>query len=165
MSLRFRPPPLGGFYEGSGADHAAALAEAREQGFAEGHAKGVMEGHLAGVADGESRTRDVLLPELDALQESSAKRDRCDAFALALRRLLGERERDLTALEAEVREIASAALRALFPVLLSNAVGAEIAALVTGALVERAPETLTLRAHPETLAAVSGDTRAETESG
>ncbi|MGD0433291.1 MAG: hypothetical protein ABSA58_19590 [Acetobacteraceae bacterium] len=165
MSLRFRPPPLAGFYEGDGADHAAALVEAREQGFAEGREKGLLEGHAAGVADGEARTRGVLLPELDALQESSAKRDRYDAVAFALRQLLEGRERDLAALETNVREVATAALRALFPVLLSHAIGPEIAALVASALAERAPETLTLRAHPDTLAAVSPDTRAETEKG
>jgi flagellar biosynthesis/type III secretory pathway protein FliH len=165
MSLRFRPPPLAGFFEGDGADHAAALLEARDQGFAEGHAKGVLEGHAAGVADGEARTRGVLLPELDALQESSAKRDRYDTVAVMLRRLLEGRERDLTALEVEVRETVTAALRTLFPVLLSQAIGTEIASLAATALMERTPETLTLRAHPETLAAVSADTREETEKG
>ena len=158
MSLRFRPPPLAGFYAGGDADHAAALVEAREQGFAEGHATGLLEGRAAGLADGATQARDELLPELDALQESSAKRIRYDAVAQSLQRLIGERASDLAALESAVREVATAALRTLFPVLLNRAAGAEIAAILADALAERAPETLILRAHPDTLAAVAAET-------
>jgi flagellar biosynthesis/type III secretory pathway protein FliH len=165
MSLRFRPPPLAGFYEGDGADHAAALVLAREQGFAEGHASGAVEAHAAGVAEGEARTRDAMEPELNALQQSSAKREQRDSVAQALRHLLDGREHDLLALEKTVRDVVTVALRALFPVLLSHAAGAEIAALVAVAMTERGHETLTLRAHPDTLAAVVDETKAAVADG
>jgi hypothetical protein len=158
MTTRFRPPPLAEFYMAITDDRAAALNKAREEGYAEGLANGMRRGHAAGLAEGEARTRDAMLPELDALQENSAKRDWYESVALTLRRLLQARESDLTALENSVREVAAASLGTLFPVLLSRAAGAEIAALVGDALAERAPEILTLRAHPDTLAAVAAET-------
>lgn len=51
----------------------------------------------------------------------------------------------------------AAALEALFPALLARAAGGEVLALLADALTERATETLTLRAHPDTLAAAQAD--------
>jgi flagellar biosynthesis/type III secretory pathway protein FliH len=165
MTARFRPPPLARFYAGDGADHAAALIQAREEGFAEGRALGAREGHTAGRAEGETQTRDAMGPELDALYKSSAKRERYDAVADALRHLITQREADLAAREILVRDVAIAALRTLFPVLLSHAAGPEIAALLAAAVNERGHETLTLRAHPDTLAAVASETASAADDG
>jgi flagellar biosynthesis/type III secretory pathway protein FliH len=165
MSLRFRPPPLAGFYSAPDVDNTDALTEARQEGFAEGRTHGMREGHAAGLAEGVEKTRAALQPELDALRETSAKRDRRVGVADALRQVLAARDVDLAVLENAFREAAVAALQKLFPTLLASAAGTEIAALLADALTERTSETLMLRAHPETLATVAAETATERESG
>jgi len=99
------------------------------------------------------------------LRENIAKRDRRIGVADALRQVLAARDTDRASIERATRETAAAALQTLFPTLLARAAGAEIAALLADALTERAPETLTLRAHPDTLATVAMDTAAERDAG
>jgi flagellar biosynthesis/type III secretory pathway protein FliH len=165
MSRRFHPPPLAGFYASAEIDHARTLAETRDQGFAEGQSAGRTQGYEAGFMEGAAEARAALQPELDVLRESSGNRERRIGVAEALRRVLAEREADLAAVERASREVAISALQALFPVLLARAAGKEIAALLADVLAERAPETLTLRAHPDTLATIASETAAEREAG
>lgn len=165
MSRRFQPPPLAGFYGSAEVDHARALAEAHDQGFAEGHIAGLKQGYEAGCMEGAAETRAALQPELDVLRESSGNRERRIGVAAALRQLWVSRDADRAAVERASREVATAALQALFPTLLATAAGSEIAALLTDVLAERAPETLILRAHPDTLATIAAETAAERESG
>jgi len=165
MTRTFRPPPLAVFYAPPDAELARAQAETRDQGFAEGHAKGLREGHEAGFAEGVAEARAALQPELDGLRESSAKRDRRVGVADALRQVLAARDTDLAALERELRETAATALQTLFPTLLQAAVGGEITALLAGALTERSPEALILRAHQDTLDTIAVETAAEREAG
>jgi flagellar biosynthesis/type III secretory pathway protein FliH len=156
---------LAGFYAAPNADYARALADTRELGFAEGRAQGLLEGHAAGHAEGGEEARAALQPDLDALREGCAKHEAQGAVAEALRQVLTARDTDLASLERSVRDIAAATLQTLFPALLSRAAGPEIAALLAGALAERAPEVLTLRAHPDTLAAVATETATAREDG
>jgi hypothetical protein len=165
MNHRFRPPPLAVFYPAADADLAVAESATRDLGFAEGHAQGLREGHEAGFVDGAAEARAALQPELDALRDASAKRDRRVGVANALREVLAARDNDVAALERETREIAAAALETLFPTLLAAAAGAEVAAFLANALSERAPAALTLRAHPETLATIETETAIEREAG
>jgi flagellar biosynthesis/type III secretory pathway protein FliH len=155
MSRRFRPPPLAGFYIEPGSEHATALHEARGRAFADGRADGLLEGHATGFAEGQAKTRAELQAELDTLHETLAKCEKRETIGNAMERLLAVRDVDLATLESTVRDVAVIALRTIFPVLLSRAAGAEIAALLAGALTDRVPEVLTLRAHPETIAAVA----------
>jgi flagellar biosynthesis/type III secretory pathway protein FliH len=165
MSRRFHPPPLAAFYASPEVDEAQTLAETRDQGFAEGHSAGLKQGYEAGFMEGAAETRAALQPELDALRESSGNRERRIGVAEALRRVLAARDADLATVERASRELAAAALQALFPTLLASAAGSEIAALLADALAERAPETLILRAHPETLATIAAETASERVSG
>ena len=165
MSRRFHPPPLAAFYTHREVDPAQTLAETREQGFAEGRSAGLKQGYEAGFMEGAAETRAALQPELDALRETSGNRERRVGVADALRRVLADRDADLATLERASRELAAAALKALFPTLLATAAGAEIAALLADVLAERAPETLILRAHPDTLATIAAETAVEREAG
>ncbi len=165
MSRRFHPPPLAGFYASSEVDQTQTLAQMREQGFAEGHIRGVQKGYETGFMEGAAETRAALQPELDALRESSGNRERRVGVADALRRLLVARDADLATVERAAREAAVAALQAMFPTLLATAAGSEIAALLADALAERAPETLILRAHPDTLTTIAAETAKEREAG
>jgi hypothetical protein len=165
VSRRFHPPPLAGFYASPEADQAQTLAETRDLGFAEGHSAGMQKGYESGFMEGAAETRAALQPELDALRESSGNRERRVGVADALRRVLAARDTDLAAVERASREVAVAALQALFPTLLAKAAGAEIAAMLADALAERAPETLILRAHPDTLATIAAETATERATG
>ncbi|HEX3989671.1 MAG TPA: hypothetical protein VHX39_00730 [Acetobacteraceae bacterium] len=165
MSRRFLPPPLAGFYASSEVDEARTLADMRDQGFADGHSVGRKQGYEAGFMEGAAEIRAALQPELDALRESSGNRERRVGVADALRRVLAARDADLAAVERASRELASAALQALFPTLLATAVGSEITAVLADVLAERAPETLVVRAHPETLATIAAETAAERDAG
>ncbi len=62
-------------------------------------------------------------------------------------------------------KVAATALQALFPTLLATAAGAEIAVMLADVLAERAPETLILRAHPDTLATIAAETADERDAG
>jgi hypothetical protein len=161
MSRRFHPPPLAGFYIEPGSEQATALHEARGQAFADGRADGLLEGHATGFAEGQAKTRAELQAELDTLHETLAKCEKRETIGNAMERLLAVRDVDLATLESTVRDVAVIALRTIFPVLLSRAAGAEIAALLAGALTDRVPEVLTLRAHPETIAALADMTLAD----
>jgi hypothetical protein len=165
MSRRFHPPPLAGFYASPEVDAAQTLADLREQGFAEGQSAGRKQGYEAGFMEGAAETRAALQPELDVLRESSGNRERRVGVADALRRVLAARDADLANVERASRELAAAALQALFPTLLATAAGAEIAAMLADVLAERAPETLILRAHPDTLATIAAETAVERETG
>jgi hypothetical protein len=165
MSRRFHPPPLAGFYACPEVDHAQTLAETREKGYAEGHSAGRKQGYEAGFIEGAAEARAALQPELDVLRESSGNRERRVGVADALRRVLAARDADLATVERASRELAATALQALFPTLLAAAAGPEITALLADVLAERAPETLILRAHPDTLATIAVETAAEREAG
>jgi len=165
MSRRFLPPPLTEFYAVPEADEAQTLAEMRNQGFADGHNAGLKQGYEAGFKEGAAESRAALQPELDVLRQSSGNRERRVGVADALRRVLAARDADLAAVERASREVATAALQALFPTLLAAAAGAEIAVLLADVLAERAPERLILRAHPDTLATIAAETVAERETG
>ncbi len=165
MNRRFRPPPLAGFYVAEGDDHNRALAEAREQGYAVGYAQGLLEGHEAGAEEATAATREALRPELDGLRETCAQGEAHGAVADALRRLLAARQSDLASLELGVRQIVAVVIETLFPTLLATAIGTEITALVADALAERGAEVLTLRAHPDTLAATAAETATEVQDG
>ena len=165
MSRRFLPPPLTGFYAVTEVDHTQTLAEMRNQGFADGHSVGLKQGYEAGFAEGAAESRAALQPELDVLRESSGNRERRVGVADALRRLLAARDADFATVERASREVATAALQALFPTLLATAAGAEIAVLLADVVAERAPERLVLRAHPDTLATIAAETAAEREAG
>jgi hypothetical protein len=165
VSRRFLPPPLAGFYALPEVDPAQTLVETREQGFAEGRNTGLKQGYETGFMEGAAETRAALQPELDALRETSGNRERRVGVAEALRRLLAARDADLATVEHATREVAAAALQTLFPTLLATAAGAEITAVLAEVLAERAPETLILRAHPDTLATIAAETAAEREAG
>jgi hypothetical protein len=77
--------------------------------------------------------------------------------AESLRELLAARDEDQRALEATARGALAAALSTVFPTLLGLVAGREIAALLADTLTERATDTLTLRAHPATIAAVQAE--------
>jgi hypothetical protein len=165
VSRRFLPPPLTGFYAAPEADEAQTLTEMRNQGFADGHNAGLKQGYEAGFMEGAAESRAALQPELDVLRQSSGNRERRVGVADALRRVLAARDVDLAAMERASREVATAALQALFPTLLASAAGTEIAVLLSDVLTERAPERLILRAHPDTLATIAAETAAEREAG
>jgi hypothetical protein len=165
MSRRFLPPPLTGFYAEPEVDQAQTLADLRNQVFAEGHSAGRKQGYEAGFMEGAAEARAALQPELDVLRESSGNRERRVGVADALRRVLAARDADLATVERASREVATAALQALFPTLLATVAGAEIAVLLADALAERASEQLILRAHPDTLATIAAETAAEREAG
>jgi len=134
------------------------LAAAREAGFAEGRACGLLEGRLAGQREGEARARSEIESELATLREEMANMHATRTVAGALERLLAAREESDRALEATARDVLVSALRTLFPALLAGAAGAEVAQVVREALCVRPPGPLGLRAHPDTLACLSGET-------
>jgi len=165
MSRRFQPPPLARFYDTTEVDQVQALNDARATGFAEGSSVGRQQGYEAGFAEGAAETRAALQPELDALRESSANRDRRVGVIDALRQVVATRQADLAALEQASRDVIASVLEALFPTLLAAAAGREIAALLAEALAERAPDSLILRAHPDTLSVIAAETTAEQTGG
>ncbi|MGC1410600.1 MAG: hypothetical protein WA864_16855 [Acetobacteraceae bacterium] len=154
MIRRFVPPAVAAFGEGPDAELAQTLAQARDDGFAEGRELGQREGHTTGLHAGEAAATATHQIELAALQEKSAKHQATLAVTTALEQVLDARSADRQALEHATRTAIVAVLRMLFPTLLEQTSGQEIAALLTEALTERAPEALTLRAHPDTLRAV-----------
>jgi len=124
----------------------------------------VQEGHAVGLQAGEAEARAVCAAELAALHADLARRDARLCVGEALHALLAARDEDQRNLEDAVRATISAALTTLFPTLLRQAAGQEIAALLADALTDRPTDTLTLRAHPETIAAVQAESLAAADT-
>jgi flagellar biosynthesis/type III secretory pathway protein FliH len=122
---------------------AVAEASGRREGFAEGLAQGRAES-LATARATAGRE----------MQEEMARRglQGAAAAAEALQTLFAWREADRRGLDADLRAALVAALQVVLPGLLARAAGGEVAALLAQALTERAADTITLRAHPATLA-------------
>lgn len=152
---RFVPPALDALRPNHSGEIDAEADRIREGGFAEGHALGMREGRLAGIREGEARARQEVQAELAELRGRFAKQDAAGRLAEAVERMLADREEADRDLEESARAAMTAALRLLFPALLASAIGPEVVAVVREALVARAPETLNLRAHPDTLALVA----------
>ncbi|MDJ0390352.1 hypothetical protein QMO56_19755 [Roseomonas sp. E05] len=127
---------------------ATALEAGRQRGLEEGLERGRAEGQAAGRAEAER-----------ALQAEMTQRSRqgAAAAAAALEALLARRAEDRRLLDTDQRAAVVAVLEALFPVLLARAAGGEVVALLAAALTERAADTITLRAHPDTLAAAQAE--------
>ncbi|MDQ1077553.1 hypothetical protein [Pseudoroseomonas cervicalis] len=127
---------------------AIALETGRQRGLEEGLARGRAEGRAAGRAEAER----------EAAEEQARRGEKGAALAAtALERLLARRAEDRRLLDADLRAALVAALEAVFPTLLARAAGGEVAALLAEALTERAADRITLRAHPETLAAMQAE--------
>jgi len=160
MMLRpFQPPSLlvlAAEEDGSAAERlrseerirATAMEAGRRLGLEEGLARGRSEGHAEGRAEAER----VLRAEMEQRSRQGAA-----AAAAALEALLTRRAEDRRLLDTELRATVVAVLETLFPVLLARAAGGEVVALLAAALTERAADTITLRAHPETLAAAQAE--------
>ncbi len=164
MNRRFIPPAIEVLLDASRSDAAFEVARAREEGYAEGLRIGRHEGHLAGLRQGEERAGETYRTELGKLREAYSQQHSIEVVRSALQELLAAREEARHDLEAAARMAIVAALRTLFPTLLAQAAGQEIAALVTEAMSERGVEAVTLRAHPDTIASVKKQGLAETAS-
>jgi flagellar biosynthesis/type III secretory pathway protein FliH len=154
MNRRFIPPAIEVLLDASRSDAAFEVARAREEGYAEGLRIGRHEGHLAGLRHGEERAGETYRAELSKLREAYFEQHSIEVVRSAFQELLAAREEARRDLEAATRVAIVGALRTLFPTLLAQAAGQEIAALVTEALSERGVEGVTLRSHPETIASV-----------
>jgi hypothetical protein len=157
MSRRFIPPSVEALGDGPGGDAARALTAARDAGFAEGCELGLREGHAAGFQAGEAAAQQVCQAAMAELRAEFARRDSGMRVAESLRELLAARDEDQRTLEATARAALAAALGTVFPTLLGLVAGREIAALLADTLAERTTDTLTLRAHPATIAAVQAE--------
>lgn len=152
MSRRFIPPVVEVFGDGPLAEEAREALRVREDGYAEGYRVGRDEGHAEGQREGARLAALAHEAELAALQARFSEQQSIHAVTDALERVLAARSSDMQSLNDGARAVVLAGLKALFPVLLASATGPELAALITDALTERHPESLTVRAHPDTLA-------------
>lgn len=159
MLRPFHPPALTALIadeDGSAAARLRAEERIRSTAFESGRARGLEEGVALGRAEGRETGR------AEAAREAQAEILRrglhgAAAAAEALEQLLERRAEDRRLLDADLRAALVAALQAVFPQLLAHAAGGEVAALLAEALTERAADTITLRAHPATLAAAEKD--------
>jgi flagellar biosynthesis/type III secretory pathway protein FliH len=154
MIRRFVPPAVASFASGTLSDAARALAAAREDSFLEGQKAGRQDGHATGLREGKAQARAANEAEMASLRAEFARHHTIHTVAEALQRLADMRESTRQDLETQARFMIESALRALFPLLLTRTAGAEILALIAEPLAERGNEGITLRAHPETVAAV-----------
>lgn len=150
---RFVPPTVNSLQPDAEHEAAAAIEAARANGLAEGHAQGWSEGRESGLREGEAKARQELLQPIAALEQDLAAARASRAASETLEQLLAARDADRAALEADCRCAIAAALRVLYPALLTQALGGEIAAVVTDALAVRQADRIVVRAHPHTLAA------------
>ena len=155
MNRRFVPPPAAAFGQGAEAEQAQGLVRVRDEAYADGHAAGLTAGLEAGRQEGMAAAREECEAALAAARAEAARRDTETDLAAALERLDAAHAANLAALEAGMRLTLAAALRTLFPMLMAHAGGAELHRLIADTLAERAPETLMLRARPDTIAALT----------
>lgn len=134
------------------AGEGSSLLRAEEIGRAKGRHEGAAEGREAGLAEGVAAARAEMAPRLAALEGELTRLRTENAFAETLQTLLASRVADRTAADAACGAAIGAALRLLFPTLAESAQGAEVAALLRSALLDRPADILQVRAHPDTLA-------------
>jgi flagellar biosynthesis/type III secretory pathway protein FliH len=163
MIRRFVPPAVGSFGTGPLSDAARALDAAREESFLAGQKAGHRDGHAAGLQEGKAQARAANEADMAALRADFARRHTIHTVAEALQRLADMRDSTRLDLETQARGLIEAALRALFPVLMTGTAGAEIVGLIAEPLAERGKEEITLRAHPDTVAAVQAQGIADLE--
>jgi flagellar biosynthesis/type III secretory pathway protein FliH len=154
MSRRFIPPSVATFLDGPLSDTARSIAAARDESYAEGLANGRREGHAAGLREGISQSQEARALEMANLENDFAKQHAVGCVLAAFEKLLAAQDTTRHTLERETLDVMIAALRALFPLLLARAQGAEIAALVCEALSEHRSERVSLRASPDTIGLV-----------
>jgi flagellar biosynthesis/type III secretory pathway protein FliH len=154
MSRRFIPPAIDALREGPRYEAACERAQAREEGFADGIRAGRQEGFAAGVEQGEQQARVAYQAELDQLRATYARQHTVGEVLMALERLHAARAETRLALEAAARAVIASALEVIFPVLLAQAAGQEIVALIGDVFRDRGSERLVVQAHPDTIAAI-----------
>ncbi|ONG48353.1 hypothetical protein BKE38_22055 [Pseudoroseomonas deserti] len=155
----FHPPALTALIadeDGSAAARLRAEERIRSTALEAGRMRGLEEGLALGRAEGREAGK------AEAAKEARAELARrglrgAAAAAEALEQLLARRAEDRRMLDADLRAALVAGLQAVFPALLARAAGGEVAALLAEALTERAADTITLRAHPATLAEAEKD--------
>ncbi|WP_159999507.1 hypothetical protein [Roseomonas sp. 18066] len=155
----FHPPALTALVadeDGSAAARLRAEERIRSTALESGRMRGLEEGLVRGRAEGREAGK------AEAAKEARAELARrglrgAAAAAEALEQLLERRADDRRMLDADLRAALVAGLQAVFPALLAHAAGGEVAALLAEALTERAGDTITLRAHPATLAEAEKD--------
>lgn len=162
MMRPFLPPPIETVLvdpDGETAEQRAvrrAYESGYQAGLVEGRGRGLDEGRNAGLAEG-------LEQALAAAEEQAgrARRDGLSAMNAALDTLLDRRAEDRAGLDRSLREALGAALRTIAPVLAGGTMRSELDAMVAEALTRRGTETVTLRAHPDTLAVLPAATLPE----
>jgi flagellar biosynthesis/type III secretory pathway protein FliH len=164
MIRRFIPPAVNAFVDEARSDTDSEWARGREGGLAEGLTIGRSEGYAAGLREGKDRADERHQSELARLRSAFAKQHSIDAVVTAIEQLLAAQGETRRGLEDAARAAITSGLRTLFPVLMAQAVGAEIAALIAETVCEHGAEALTLRCHPETLGLVEAQGHLEFEA-
>lgn len=163
MSRRFIPPSVDLLVAAPRTEAASEAEVAREDGFAEGLRLGRQEGHLAGLREGEDRAAAAYALDLAEIHEEAARQNTIGDVVSALERLRDVQSETRRALEAATRQALASAMQTLFPTLMAQTAGQEIATLVAETLAERDVDTLTLRADPTTVAEVVDQGLSESE--
>lgn len=154
----FLPPPLESLAPpASGAEgEAEHPGEARRHhdqgyraGFAAGLERGHAEGHRAGFADGLRQAGEAASAEVER-----SRREGVGALRAGIAELLAGRAEDRAAQERDLRATLAASIALIAPALARRSLGAELEALVGEAMAQRGEAGVSLRAHPETLAAL-----------
>lgn len=155
MARPFHPPALHALLadeDGTTAARLAAEERIRAQAHEAGRQRGFEEGFTRGRGEGEASGHARAEQEFQAALAVHAQKGAA-AAAVALETLLRQRAEERRVLDTDLRATLVAALGAVFPALLARAAGGEVAALLATALTERGTDSITLHAHPATLAA------------
>jgi flagellar biosynthesis/type III secretory pathway protein FliH len=164
MSRRFIPPAVDALREGPRYEAACERAQAREEGFVDGARAGRQEGYAAGLQQGEQQARAAYQAELDQLRATYARQHTLSEVLMAVQQLHVAREETLLELEAAARAVIASALNVIFPTLLTQAAGQEVAALICDVFRDRGAESLSVQAHPDTIASIREQKLGETGS-
>jgi flagellar biosynthesis/type III secretory pathway protein FliH len=164
MNRRFVPPAVDAFVNAARSDVDCEWARGRDGGLAEGISIGRSEGYAAGLREGRDRADERHQAELARLRAAFAKQSSIETVVAAIQQLLAAQDTTRRSLEDAARAAIASALRTVFPVLLGQSAGVEIAAVIAEAVSERGSEALTLRCHPETLASIQAQGSIESEA-
>ncbi len=148
---RFIPPPVQSLADGD----PDAIGPAHNATYEAGFDAGKRVGRASGLAEGEALARAASSEEIAELRAMLDEKTSCNSVADALNQLLAARDADRQLLEQQVRATVSVALSTLFPSLMSQAIGSEVAALIDQALAARTLENITIRASAETIRAIT----------
>jgi hypothetical protein len=151
---RYVPPPLKALEQVAPAGDDPKTEAVREDAYRKGVIAGEEAGYAAGFAEGRKQAAADCVEESKELHAELRIAKAAGGLGAALAELLATREQDRRLIEGHTRVAVAEALEVLFPLLMQETGGRELARLVSDTASARKSERISIRAADDTIDAI-----------